>query len=61
MADNYRPVRCKKCKTLLLEVDITEGSVRKICPKCKTVNEVKVTQTAIPAVPFQERMNMRFK
>ena len=37
-------IRCQNCNKLLLEAT---GEVKKICPKCKTVNHVVVTSAGI--------------
>ena len=37
-------IRCRTCGKLLLEAS---GEVKKICPKCKTVNHVVVTSQGV--------------
>lgn len=33
-----KPYKCKHCGKVLFEADLKEGTILKICPKCKTRN-----------------------
>lgn len=34
-------IRCEKCDKVLMEAE-GQAHIRKICPKCKTVNEISI-------------------
>ena len=45
-----KEIRCTKCSKVLLEA---YGEIKKICPKCKTIVHVVVTENRIINLAFQ--------
>lgn len=39
-------IRCTNCGKLLMEAE-GQATIRKICPKCKTVNDIQIGQKEI--------------
>lgn len=40
-------IRCKKCSKVLFEIE-GQAHVKKVCPKCKTMNDINVGQIKAP-------------
>lgn len=48
-------IRCHKCGKLLLEIEVEgKATVKKICPKCKTVNNYDVVNPQLTDEEIKE-------
>ena len=51
MCDKLAEIRCSNCRALLLEANLKDGIIKKICPRCKTINVITAKPAKVSATP----------